>query len=155
MPVWNLIAFVTPWLLLLHLKQSSPSILVRFLICCVFVALLSNSDFIAITNESLLINVFALIFYTIVDTPEANQLFNLAKDFSESGALDETDNQSGENIPCKGILFMLSCTNTSNSSDFIVRRYQIQQGYSIGGPRSGSGPRRNQIWTEAKIKILI
>ena len=25
----------------------------------------------------------------------------------------------------------------------------LPQGYSIGGPRSGSGPRRNQIWTEA------
>ena len=31
----------------------------------------------------------------------------------------------------------------------------LVQGYSIGGPRSGSGPRRNQIWTEAKINILI
>ena len=31
----------------------------------------------------------------------------------------------------------------------------LYQGYSIGGPRSGSGPRRNQIWTEAKINILI
>ena len=31
----------------------------------------------------------------------------------------------------------------------------LKQGYSIGGLRSGSGPRRNQIWTEAKINILI
>ena len=31
----------------------------------------------------------------------------------------------------------------------------LNQGYSIGGLRSGSGPRRNQIGTEAKINILI
>ena len=29
----------------------------------------------------------------------------------------------------------------------------LEQGYSIGGPRSGHS--RNQIWTEAKINILI
>ena len=33
--------------------------------------------------------------------------------------------------------------------------FPLNQGYSIGGPRSGTRPRRNQIWTEAKINILM
>ncbi|KAG5262531.1 hypothetical protein AALO_G00276120 [Alosa alosa] len=60
------------------------------------------------------------------DTPEANQLFNFAKEFSESGALDETDNQSGDDIPLDSITDVLTVSQLrSKTQDTLDAFYAI------------------------------
>ncbi|XP_012694401.2 meiosis-specific with OB domain-containing protein [Clupea harengus] len=69
------------------------------------------------------------------DTPEANQLFNLAKDFSESGALDETDNQSGENIPLDTITDVLTVSQLrSKTQDTLDVFYAITYAFISAFP---------------------
>ena len=79
-----------------------------------------------------------------------HSLLHLAADVSHLGCLD---NFSA--FPFESKLYQIKRTVRSGKNPLVQVANRLEQGYSIGGPRSGSGPRRNQMWTEAKIKILI
>ncbi|XP_063076628.1 meiosis-specific with OB domain-containing protein [Engraulis encrasicolus] len=48
------------------------------------------------------------------DTPEANQLYNVAKELAESGALGDTDNPSADNIPLESITDVLTVSQAKS-----------------------------------------
>ncbi|KAL2078151.1 hypothetical protein ACEWY4_025836 [Coilia grayii] len=69
------------------------------------------------------------------DTPEANQLYNFAKELAESGALDETDTQSGDNIPLDSITDVLTVRQVrSKTQDSFDAFYAITYAFISAFP---------------------